>query len=277
MYPPHRKVITTLNGDPAQPLGLAAYPDQRSGCVRVAHQGGVNFFFFYSLTDDSVAEGLLPLLRRSREHIIVATGSGARGRNGLDRALRSIFRRLGVDTLDIFFAEYVSPSDDTAQIFDRGGVLDVICEWRRDEAIRYAGATTHSRELALRLIDDGRIDVLMHRFNMAHRRAADSVFPAAHAAGIPVVAFTATRWQTLLNGHPAWSGPVPSASDCYRYCLTAPAVQVVLSSPTTPAQVRENLVVLERNGLEPDSVAAWEAYGDLVYGDGRSAFETQWP
>ena len=90
------------------------------------------------------------------------------------------------------------------------------------------------------------------------------------------VAFTATRWQTLLKGHPEWMGPVPSAPDCYRYCLTAPAVQVVLSAPKTSAQARENLTILGEETLGRDAVSTWESYGDLVHGDGKGAFETQW-
>ena len=178
--------------------------------------------------------------------------------------------------LDVFFAEYVSPSDDFPRVFDDAGVLDLLCEWRETGAIRYVGASAHDRDLARRLVDDGRVDVLMHRFNMAHRKAAASVFPAAEAAGIPVVAFTATRWRTLLDGHPDWSGPVPSAADCYRYCLAAPAVQVVLSAPATTAQLRANLTVLQDGRADPSATADWDAYGDLVYAAGRDRFETMW-
>jgi hypothetical protein len=35
------------------------------------------------------------------------------------------------------------------------------------------------------LAADPRIDVLMHRFNMAHRKAAHEVFPAPAKAGTP--------------------------------------------------------------------------------------------
>ena len=37
------QAITTLSGNQAQPLGLAAYPGQSAECVPVAHSGGVNF------------------------------------------------------------------------------------------------------------------------------------------------------------------------------------------------------------------------------------------
>jgi aryl-alcohol dehydrogenase-like predicted oxidoreductase len=117
----------------------------------------------------------------------------------------------------------------------------------------------------------------MHRFNMAHRKAATAVFRAADAAGIPIVAFTATRWGTLLRGHPEWSGPVPTAAECYQFCLAAPAVQVVLSAPKTTRQLRANLGILQADAMTSSTMAAWESYGDVVYAGGRDRFERMWP
>src|SRR5437588_148423 len=75
---------------------------------------------------------------------------------------------------------------------------------------------THDRALAKQLAGDRRVDVLMHRFNMAHRKATHEVFPAAIRTSTPVVAFTATRWGTLLEPHPQCNDDPPSAADCYR-------------------------------------------------------------
>ncbi len=150
--------------------------------------------------------------------MIVASGSGSRKRGTLVSARRKILEGLGIETLDIFFAEYINPSDDFDAIFGEKGVLDELIRWKAEGTIRYVGATAHDRTLARRLAADPRVDVLMHRYNMAHRKSADDVFPAAQSAKTPVVAFTATRWRSLLESHAGWSGPPPSAVDCYRYC-----------------------------------------------------------
>src|SRR5260370_9320011 len=57
------------------------------------------------------------------------------------------------------------------------------------------------------------------------------VFPVAAKARTPIVAFTATRWGTLLEPYATWPGPPPTAPDCYRYCLAQPSVRVVLTAP----------------------------------------------
>jgi aryl-alcohol dehydrogenase-like predicted oxidoreductase len=126
-------------------------------------------------------------------------------------------------------------------------------------------------------VADSRVDVLMHRFNIAHRKAAHEVFPAAAKAQTPIVAFTATRWGTLLQPCANWYGPPPAASDCYRYCLAQPSVRVVLTAPRSLAELEQNLDVLELPRMNKRRRNHWQRFGDLVYGAGKGAFETSWP
>ena len=93
---------------------------------------------------------------------------------------------------------------------------------------------------------------------------------------MPVLAFTATRWGSLLGGHPQWSGTVPTAADCYRFVLEHPAVLATYTAPATVAELRENVTILEA-GPRAARDAHWEQYGALVYGDGKDSFETEWP
>ena len=156
-------------------------------------------------------------------------------------------------------------------------VLEELHQWKARGLIRYVGATVHSRPLALELIGNGLVEVLMHRYNMAHRGAEEQVLPAACKAEIPVVAFTCTRWGSLLGEHPDWSGKVPRAADCYEYVLHHPAGRVALTAPETRVELRENLLLQGRGQLESAAQKLWEEYGALIYGDGRDAFETRWP
>lgn len=116
----------------------------------------------------------------------------------------------------------------------------------------------------------------MLRYNMAHRKIKDHVLPAAQNAGMPVVAFTCTRWGELLKVHPQWSSEPPAAAECYRYALHHPAVHLVLTAPVTVKQLEENLAVLQRGRMAIAEVQYWNTYGNLIYGQGEDAFETQW-
>jgi aryl-alcohol dehydrogenase-like predicted oxidoreductase len=274
LNPSANRRLTTLDGTPASCLGLAAGPKQDLRCVRRAFVGGINCFFFYGPGHTSFIEALAALVPRKREQIIVATGSGSRRIAGLRAARRKLTARLGIGLLDIFFIEYVHPGDNLEVIFGKNGVLDELSQWKESGWVRFVGATAHDRTLARRLAADPRVDVLMHRFNMAHRQAAQEVFPAAAQARTPIVAFTATRWGTLLEPYADWPGPPPTASDCYRYCLAQPAVQVVLTAPRSRAELEQNLDVLELPPMSKRQRDQWQRFGDLVYRVGKGAFET---
>lgn len=270
-------MITTCAGMPVQPLGLAAYPGQSPACVRAAFAAGINLFFFYGTSHLKAFAELPALLDEAASQVVVATGSGARSTVGLERSRRSVTKQLGIDVVDLFFAEYISSSDDDDRIFGPDGVLDTLRQWRDDGRIRYVGASTHDARCGRALVEDGRVDVLMLRYNMAHRRVGRIVFPLAARSDIAIVAFTATRWGTLLAGHPEWIGPVPCAAECYRFCLAEPAVSVVLTAPASTSQLRANLTTLDDEDISPELAAQWDAYGDLVHDRGRGRFDTQWP
>jgi aryl-alcohol dehydrogenase-like predicted oxidoreductase len=265
--------IETLNGRPASILGLAGSQGMDTSCAAIAFEAGVNYFFFYDLSHENLLNGLKPIVATHREQVLMATGSEERERCRLRQYLEQVRQYLDVDVVDVFFAEYVTTNEDIAQIW---AVLDELWAWKERGLIRYVGVTTHNRAIPLDLIKSDRIEVLMHRYNMAHRKAEEQVFPTAQQVGIPVVGFTCTRWGQLLQGHPDWLFEIPTAADCYRYALHQKAVHLALTAPQTPAQLEENLSVLHAPELTPEAVAQWQYYGALVYGDGQDAFETRW-
>src|SRR5262245_24227234 len=226
-----KRRVTTLNGRPASCLGLAAGPKHVPGCVQCAFEGGINYFFFYGPGNTTFIEELAGLVRRKRNEIIIATGSGSRRLEGLRAARRKMTKLLGIEMLDVFFIEYVHPGDNPDLIFGKNGVIDELQRWKESGWVRFVGATAHDRSLAKRLAADPRVDVLMHRFNMAHRKAASEVFPIAAKTKTLIVAFTATRWGTLLSPNADWPDRPPTASDCYRFCLAQRPVHLVLTAP----------------------------------------------
>ena len=122
--------------------------------------------------------------------------------------------------------------------------------------------------------------MLMHRFNMSHRKAAVEVFPSAIKSKTPIIAFTATRWGTLLEPHRGWSNEPPTAADCYRFCLAQAAVHVVLTAPQSIAELDENLSVLKLPRMTKKACERWQRFGDTVYkggGGGSHDYESQWP
>ena len=240
-------------------------------------RGGVNFFFFYHLSRGNWAAALAEAASTARARMLIATGSGSRRPEELRRSLARYLDALGADVIDVFFIEYVHPGEDPELVHGDDGALAELARWKQDGKIRYIGASAHDRAVSRRLAEDPRLDVLMQRYNMAHRKVADEVFPACRDHGVALISFTATRWGSLMEGHPDWPDEPPSALDCYRFCAAHPDVDVVLAAPANRRELEENLALLEAAPMAADEIAYWRRYGDLVYGDGKGSFETDWP
>jgi len=265
--------LVTQQGQTASILGLAASAGMDATCIAATFEAGINYFFFYDFANENFLAGLKSLLVTKRERVLVTTGSQERELNSLRQDFEQVRQRLNIDVIDIFFVEYVYPTEDLKQV---EAALKQLQLWQEKGLLRYVGVTTHNRPIALDLIERGKCELLMHRYNMAHRKAEENVLPSAQTAGIPVVAFTCTRWGTLLKGHPHWQKAPPTAADCYRYVLSHPAVSTALTAPQNFQQLQENLWLLQASPLSPAEIARWQKYGDLIYGNGEDAFETQW-
>ena len=265
--------IITLDGTPVSILGLGNHPQMDSNCVPMAWEAGINYFFFYNLTYTNLLQELKSLLSHHREKLVVSTGTSDRSLGGLRKYLEQVQRQLNTEVVDIFFAEYISPSDDLQQVQT---VIAELQRWKEKGWIRYVGVTTHNRSLAVELMKNQFCEILMHRYNMAHRKAEAEVFPLARQREIPIVAFTCTRWGSLLRGHPDWQRKTPTAAECYRFALQYPAVHLALTAPQTPAELEENLKVLPASLMTREEIEYWQKYGDLIYGNGQDDFETQW-
>lgn len=267
--------LTTISNVPASILGLASSQAMNAKCLKQGFSAGINYFFFYQLSAiESLTDELKIVLADKREDILIATGNESRNIQQLQQYLDSVRSHLSLDVIDVFFLEYISPADDLTKI---QALLQQLKNWKQQGWIRYIGISTHNRQIALDLIEQGQIDVLMHRYNMAHTKAEQDVFPAAVQKQIPVIAFTCTRWSALLQGHPNWQHKIPTAADCYRYALSNQAISMALTAPQTCAQLSENLQVFDCPQLTETEKTLWRCYGDLIYAQGQDSFETQWP
>ena len=113
----------------------------------------------------------------------------------------------------------------------------------------------------------GLLDLVMVRYNAAHRGAERDLFPTTVPLGMPVIAYTALRWGALLrptpDDPPGYSAPRPPS--WYRFVLQNPAVAVTLAAPQTRAELDEDLRTLDADGpLRDGEYAAMAEHGERV-------------
>jgi aryl-alcohol dehydrogenase-like predicted oxidoreductase len=131
---------------------------------------------------------------------------------------------------------------------------------------RHVVISCHHRPTFQQFIADPTYGAIMVRYNAAHPGAETEVFPHLPAKGGPgVVAYTATRWGNLMDPSKAPRGEkVPRASDCYRFALTNPAVDVVIAGPADGAELDEAMAALDRGPMSDDELAWMKRVGGHV-------------
>ena len=106
----------------------------------------------------------------------------------------------------------------------------------------------------------------MIRYNVAHPWAERDIFPHLARRNPNVIAYTATSWRKLLKAPSGWKDRVPTAGDGYRFCLTSPHVDVVLSGPSNDRELDENLAAIEKGPLGDDDAKWMREFGRVVHG-----------
>lgn len=234
--------------------------------LELAFDHGINYFYWGSIRRPGFARGIRRLARGGRERIAVAIQSYARWPAALLRLnVETGLRRLGLDHADVLILGWYNGRPPQA-------ILDAALELREKGRVRHLLMSGHNRRFFPQMAREDLFDLFMVRYNAAHRGAETEVFPALpegeRRPGL--CAYTATRWGSLLDPRGIPPGePVPRASDCYRFCLSHPAVDWVLCGPANVEQVREACTALDKGPLDADELAWMRRVGDHVYARSR--------
>jgi aryl-alcohol dehydrogenase-like predicted oxidoreductase len=233
-------------GQPVCRLGLASYgnTDITQDDILDGLGRGVNFLNWAGLaegaTEGEVFSRAIATLGTQRKSVVVCIQFGARSAADARIELKEALATLKTDYIDVITIYYVERSDEWDEITSPGGALSYLQEAKRDGMVRKIGITSHQRKLAAKMAQTGLLDVIMIRYNAAHRGAEREVFPVTAPLGIPVIAYTALRRGSLLRSTPDDPpGIATSAPDWYRF---------VLQNPATRAELEQDLQVLQATG-----------------------------
>ena len=256
---------TTLGntGIPVHRLGLSGtyWPGKKT--IYKALDEGLNFFFCFGIDKQMIAV-LRDVLKKDRERYIVATGAYnlLLGYPNLEGTLEKRLRQLRTDYIDIFLFLGVTKEKHFPE-----KAREELYRLRETDKVRTVGISTHNRTFAGKLAADGALDVIMMRYNAAHRGAEQDIFPYLDHHKPGIVSYTATRWRRLLKRPRTWpkNMPVPSAGMCYRFVLSNPHVHVCMTAPSNMKHLQENLAAANQGPLSVEELDFMRDFGDAVY------------
>ncbi len=249
-------------GKPVFRLGLACNYGIDEAAFEVGIERGMNYLFWSPFRTSAVTPALKRAIARDRERYVLACGPTVAWFGGnVRRGCESLLRRLGTDYIDVFQLYWLGVSSAWTD-----AVRDELLKLREEGKVRALGVSIHDRVRAGRLAEDSPLDLLMIRYNLAHPGAERDIFPKLAVRNPMVVAYTATSWGKLLRRPKGWQGPLLTAADCYRFCLSNPLVDVTLTGPKNRRELEENLDGLERGPLSAEESHWMREFGSIVHG-----------
>jgi predicted aldo/keto reductase-like oxidoreductase len=245
-------------------LGISSSYGAPSAAFEEAFERGCNYFTwgtFIKGRSSEMNKAIRNIIAKGqRDQLVIALWSYSHIGFLTEPFLRSALKSLGTDYVDVLLLGYYPKPP-------RARVLDSAFRVQEKGLARFIGVSGHNRNLFPILYQKNEFDVFHFRYNAAHRGAELDIFPALNGGTPPgMVSFTATRWGQLLNPAKMPPGEQPlSATDCYRFALNNPAVDVCMMGVRDPEQMRQNLALLEMPHLSEEEMARIRRIGDYLH------------
>jgi aryl-alcohol dehydrogenase-like predicted oxidoreductase len=244
-------------------LGLSASYRPGIKAIHAAIDEGINFFFGFGI-DTHLVKGLRSAFGGGREKFVLATGAYNLivGYPNLRRTLEKRLRQFRTEYIDIFmFLGVMNEKEFPPK------VLAELRQFKEEGKVKSIGISCHNRPFLGKLASQGTLDVLMLRYNAAHRGAEKDVFPYLVTHNPAIVSYTATRWTELMRRPKGWpkDGLIPDAGMAYRFVMSNPQVHVCLTAPANEKQLKDNIAAVRRGALNEEEMHFMKQFGDAVY------------
>lgn len=242
-------------------LGLASSYGAPARAYEEAFEKGCTYFYWGSIRREGMQQAIHALAPQHREKLVVAVQSYSRFGAFLNASVHRALKGLKLDYADVLLLGWFNALPPPR-------IMDAALRLKEKGVVRKIAISCHHRPSFAEYIRDPRFDIIMTRYNAAHRGAEREVFPSLKdvPARPGVVTYTSTRWGFLIDPKYTPAGlRTPTAADCYRFSLSNPDVDVCLTGPASDEEMRANLKALEQGPLSVEEMQWIRTVGDHVH------------
>jgi predicted aldo/keto reductase-like oxidoreductase len=132
----------------------------------------------YTTSEERIGKALAGSSVR-REQVVIATKTGARNKATAQEHLDLSLNRLQTDYIDIWQFHGVSTFEAYEQVLGPGGAMEAAQEALQAGKIRHIGVTSHSMDVALKMVPSGHFETIQFPFNFVTKEPADELLPLA--------------------------------------------------------------------------------------------------
>lgn len=189
-------------------------------------------------------------------------------------------KNLKTDYIDFGFIHCLDEANDLAA-YEKNGALKYILDMKAQGVVRHIGLSTHTPELANRVLDMGIIDMMMFSINpmydFGHGEYAigsgderQNLYRRCEKEGVGISVMKPFNAGQLLDAKKSPFHQALTTTQCIQYALDKPGVLTVLGGPGNIPQLQEILGYLDATQEERDysvigSFTPDDSVGKCVY------------
>lgn len=184
-----------------------------------------------------------------RNRLVLATKTLKRDREGAEADIDLSLKRLRTDYIDLFQIHQLSLESDYDSATGSGGVLEAALRARQAGKIRHIGITSHSIEMAARLVKTGLFSTVQFPFNFIESKPVEELHPVARHEKMGILAMK-----------PFGGGALDNAELCFKFLRQFPDV-IPLPGFDAVEQVDQIAAIYKtENKVFPEDLNAMEKY-----------------
>jgi aryl-alcohol dehydrogenase-like predicted oxidoreductase len=255
--------------------GYGTFNDDESiNVLNVAIDLGINFWDTADIYANGLNEELLSkVLVPNRDKIFIATKFGFRQNEGnnvfpgsagsyfdgspayLKTAVEKSLKRLGIDTIDLYYAHRIDPNVPVEDMV--GAMADLVKEGK----VRYLGLSEASAASIRKAHAVHPISALQSEYSLVTRDVEAEILPVCRELGISLIPFSPLSRGLMTNtlnldelGSNDFRKTLPRFSDDYKennQQLAAAFAKLALKKECTPAQLALAWVLAQGNDIIP--------------------------
>lgn len=213
-------------------LGFGGIPiqriDQKTVCEMIDKMVELKINFIDTARGYTISESLLGnALVGKRDKFIIATKSMSRTYEGMKEDIKNSLKNLQTGYIDIYQLHNVSLGENYS------GALKALEEAKKEGTIGHIGITTHSLEMAQKIVEENTFETLQFPYNIVEVQG-ESLFEKAKENNIGVIIMK-----------PLAGGAITNAKLAIKYILNNENISVVIPGMESISQVIENVSVID--------------------------------
>ncbi len=242
-------------------LGVACGYGAPTAVYEEAFEKGCNYFYWGSFRRSSMADAIRAITAQGqRDKLVVVIQVYNRIAVMMAGSVERGLKKAQLDYADVLLLGWHNSLPSPR-------LLEAAQKLKEMGKVKFLAMSGHNRPAFPVVAEKGIFDIFHIRYNAAHRGAETDVFPKLPKEDRPgVVIYTATRWGRLLKpGNTPPGEKTPRASDCYRFVLSNPHVDVCMTGPKDREQMREALRTLDLGPLGDEEIKWMNRVGDYTH------------